>query len=107
MRKLMAVSLFLVLAAGSAFAHAGHIHTYMGTIRSVEGLRGFTIKTPDGDERMIDTAHFTTYTDENGHALKRDAALIPGSRVVVRMNIDGKTASNVKVGAVKADAPKK
>src|SRR5438034_7914918 len=44
MRKLMAVSLFVLLAAGSAFAHAGHIHTYMGTVSMLHGGGGFMIK---------------------------------------------------------------
>jgi len=98
MRRLMAVSLFLLLAAGSAFAHAGHIHTYMGTVSMLHGESGFMIKTTDGKEIMIGTASTTTYTDAGGHAAK-PADVAVGSRVVVKMALDGKTATSVKIGA--------
>jgi hypothetical protein len=39
MKRLAAVSLFLLLAVTSAFAHAGHIHTYMGRVTMLHGAR--------------------------------------------------------------------
>ncbi len=48
MKKLFATSLFLLLAVTSAFAHAGHIHTYMGSVTMLHGDNSFMMKTTDG-----------------------------------------------------------
>jgi hypothetical protein len=98
MRRLMSVSLFLLLAAGSAFAHAGHIHTYMGTVSMLHGQSAFMMTTTDGKTVTVETAKTTTYTDAGGHAAK-PADVVVGTRVVVKMGLDGKTAMSVKIGA--------
>ncbi len=100
MRKLMAVSLFVLLAAGSAFAHAGHIHTYMGTVSMLHGGGGFMIKTTDGKSVRVETAKATSYVNAAGHAAKPSDVIV-GSRVVVKMGLDGKTATSVKIGAAR------
>ena len=94
MKKLIAFALFFV--AVSAFAHAGHMHTYMGTVTMLHGSSGFMIKTTDNHDVTIQTTAATTFTDADNHpAAVTDVAV--GKRVVVKMNVDGKTAASVKL----------
>lgn len=89
---------FLLLAALTTpiFAHAGHAHSYMGTVTMLHGDHAFMIKTVDGKELTIQTSPATTWADAAGHAVKPDALAV-GERVVVKMNVDGKTAASVKM----------
>lgn len=96
MKKLVAVSLFLLLAATSAFAHAGHIHTYMGSVTMLHGDNAFMMKTTDGKDLTIQTSPKTTWLHSDNHAAKQ-SELAVGQRVVVKMMIDGKTAASVKM----------
>jgi hypothetical protein len=98
MKKLLAMSLFLLLAVTSAFAHAGHIHTYMGSVTMLHGDNAFMIKTTDGKDLTIETSPKTTWLRSDNHAAKK-AELIVGTRVVVKMSIDGKTAASVKMSS--------
>jgi hypothetical protein len=95
MKKLMAVALFLI--AASAFAHAGHMHTYMGTVTMLHGDDAFMIKTTDGKDVTIETSPKTEFTTSDGHAAKKGDVTV-GTRVVVKMEMDGKTAASVKIG---------
>src|SRR5260221_12875092 len=56
MRKLMAVSLFLLLAAGSAFAHARHIPAYMRTVSMLHGGGAFMINTAARERASVESA---------------------------------------------------
>jgi hypothetical protein len=86
-----AVALAIVLAfAAAAFAHAGHAHTYMGTVSMLHDDGSFMIKTTDGKDVTIATSPATTYDPAR-------ADLAVGKRVVVKMTLDGKTASSVKM----------
>ena len=98
MKKLVAVSLFLLLAATSAFAHAGHIHTYMGSVTMLHGDSAFMMKTTDGKDLTIQTSPKTTWLDADDHGAKK-SELAVGQRVVVKMTPDGKTADTVKMSA--------
>jgi uncharacterized GH25 family protein len=98
MKKLFAVSLFLLLAAASAFAHAGHIHTYMGSVTMLHGDNAFMMKTTDGKDLTIQTSPKTIWKNAAGHAAKV-SDLAVGTRVVVKMNVDGKTAASVQMSA--------
>src|SRR5437763_13339443 len=98
MKKLVALSLLLLLANTAASAHAGHAHTYMGTVTMLHSSTQFMMKTTDGKDLTIDTTPKTTWQHANGHAAKASALTI-GSRVVVKMNVDGKTATSVKISA--------
>jgi hypothetical protein len=100
MKKLVAVSLFLLLAASSAFAHAGHIHTYMGSVTMLHGDNAFMMKTTDGKDLTIQTSAKTTWLHAGSHAAKQ-SELAVGQRVVVKMMIDGKTAASVTMSAPK------
>jgi hypothetical protein len=98
MKKLVSVSLFLLLAVTSAFAHAGHIHTYMGSVTMLHGDNAFMMKTTDGKDLTIQTSPKTTWLHADDHAAtKSDLAV--GQRVVVKMMMDGKTAGTVKMSA--------
>jgi len=98
MKKLIALSLFVLLVATSAFAHAGHAHTYMGTVTMLHGDSQFMMKTTGGKELTIETTPQTSWQHADGHAAEK-SELVVGSRVVVKMNIDGKTAGSVKMSA--------
>ncbi|HEY4640493.1 MAG TPA: hypothetical protein VII75_04050 [Thermoanaerobaculia bacterium] len=98
MKKLAAVSLFLLLAVTSAFAHAGHIHTYMGSVTMLHGGNAFMMKTTDGKELTIQTSPRTKWLHSDSHAAKQ-SELAVGQRVVVKMMADGRTADTVKVSA--------
>jgi len=80
----------LLLVAAAAFAHAGHAHTYMGTVSMLHDDGSFMIKTTDGKDVTIATSAATTYDPSR-------AGLAVGKRVVVKMTLDGKTASSVKM----------
>jgi hypothetical protein len=95
MKKLFAVTI-LLFAVTSAFAHAGHVHTYMGSVTMLHGESGFMMKTTDGKDLTVQTTPKTTWLRADGHASK-SSELIVGSRVVVKMNVDGKTAASVKM----------
>jgi hypothetical protein len=98
MKKFTAFSLFLLLAVSSAFAHAGHIHNYMGSVTMLHGAGAFMIKTTDGKDLTIETTPKTKWLHSDGHAAK-SSELAVGQRVVVKMRIDGKTADTVKMSA--------
>ena len=98
MKKAFALSIVLLLAVSSAFAHAGHVHTYMGTVTMLHSDTQFMVKTTDGKDLTIDTTPKTTWLHADGHAAKK-SELVVGSRVVVKMNTDGKTAASVKMSA--------
>ena len=94
MKKFAAISLILVLAATIAFAHAGHIHNYMGTVTMLHGDGAFMMKTTDGKDLTIQTSAKTKWLHSDSHAAKR-SELAVGQRVVVKMMTDGKTADTV------------
>src|SRR2546423_5505888 len=94
--KASASAFLLVLLAASAFAHAGHVHTYMGVVSALHGDGSFTMSTMDGRDLAVQTAPATTYEHADGTVAKR-ADLSAGMRVVVKMAVDGKTAASVKM----------
>jgi len=98
MKKRIALSVLLLLASTTAFAHAGHVHTYMGTVTMLHSSTQFMMKTTDGKDLTIDTTPKTSWLHADGHTATM-SELAVGSRVVVKMNIDGKTAASVKMSA--------
>ena len=102
MKNLVAVSVLLLFAAAPAFAHAGHAHSYMGSVTMLHGGGEFMMKTTDGKDLTIKTTDKTKFTHSDNHVAKL-SELAVGMRVVVKMNTDGKTAASVKMSA----APKK
>ena len=100
MKKMLAISLFVLLTAGSVFAHAGHTHTYMGTVTMLHGRTMFMMRTTDGKELTITTTDKTEWLHADGHAAAQ-SDLAVGSRVVVKMNTDGKSAASITMSAPK------
>ena len=98
MKKLAAISLVLLLTVTSAFAHAGHTHTYMGSVTMLHGDDAFMMKTTEGKDLTVQTSKATSWLRADGHAAKR-SDLAVGARVVVKMSVDGKTAASVKLSA--------
>jgi hypothetical protein len=100
MKKLIALSMFLVATTLPLFAHAGHAHTYMGTVTMLHGDHAFMMKTAEGEELMIQTSPKTTWAHQDGHVAQQ-GELALGDRVVVKMTTDGKSAASVKMNAPK------
>jgi hypothetical protein len=98
MKKALATAVVLFLAVTSAFAHAGHAHTYSGTVTTLHSSTEFTIKTIDGKDVTITSTPETAWLHADGHTAEQ-SQLAVGSRVVVKMNTDGKTAATVKMSA--------
>lgn len=96
MKKTFALVVFALIFAASAFAHAGHIHTYMGTLTMLNDGNSFVIKTTAGKDLTIRTSARTAYLHADNHAARR-SELAVGMRVVVKMMKDGKTAATVKM----------
>lgn len=100
MKKQFAISLFLLIAVTGAFAHAGHIHTYMGSVTMLHGDNAFMMKTTDGKDLTIETSPNTTWLHSDNHPANK-SELAVGTPVVVKMSTDGKTAASVKMSAPK------
>lgn len=98
MKRMIAAAVLLFLAATTAFAHAGHAHTYMGSVTMLHSKTEFMMKTTDGKNLTIQTLPTTTWLHSDGHAAN-PSELAVGSRVVVKMNTDAKTAASVKMSA--------
>lgn len=103
MRKLALYSLLLAIAsigALDAFAHAGEVHNYMGTVTAVNGDGSFTLQKTDGTTMQVAVSAKTAYLHADGKAASR-ADLTAGKRVVATISKDGKTASTIKLAAAK------
>ena len=105
MKKQLALLAVVAFLATSAFAHAGHAHTYMGTVTMIHSDSEFMIKTTEGKDVTIRTSAKTTYLHSDDHPANR-SELAVGNRVVVKMNTDGKTAASVKMSSGKKTADK-
>src|SRR3954452_20467044 len=96
MKKLFAVLMMFV--AASVFAHAGHVHSYMGTVTMIHSTTEFMMKTTDEKTLFVRTTDKTLWLTAEVHAATLND-LKAGERVVVKMNVDGKTAASVTIGA--------
>jgi hypothetical protein len=95
MKKLILASLFLLLA-GNAFAHAGHVHTYLGHVTMLHDDGSFMMKTTAGEALAIATNANTVWRHANNRIASK-SELAVGQRVSVRMMKDDKTAASVKM----------
>lgn len=94
-KRIAILSLLFLFTATIAFAHAGEVHTYLGTITKINEDGSFVIKMTNGKERTVRVSKSTTYTHSDGHKAKH-AELAVGLRVSAKISKDGKTALNVK-----------
>lgn len=100
-RRIALFSLLLLLTTTVAFAHAGEVHTYLGTITEMTKDGSFVMKMTNGKERTVLVAKTTTYTHADGHKAK-PSELAVGKRVSAKISKDGKTALDIKLSAKKA-----
>jgi hypothetical protein len=98
MKRITVISLLLLFTATFAFAHAGEVHTYLGTITKINDDGSFVIKMTNGKERTVLVSEDTTYKHADGHPGKQ-AELAVGMRVSAKISKDGKTALSVKFSA--------
>ncbi|MEO8218316.1 MAG: hypothetical protein ABI718_14645 [Acidobacteriota bacterium] len=98
MKRFVAISAFLLLAATSLFAHAGHEHTYMGTVTVINNNTEFVLTTAEEQELTVQTTAETKWRRADGHAAAQ-SELVVGARVVVKMGKDGKSAAEIKIGS--------
>jgi hypothetical protein len=94
LRSLILSSLIL-LAAVTMFGHAGEVHKYMGTVDALHDDGSFMLKKSDGTTMHVAVSAATAYQRANGETARR-AELVTGSRVVVTIGTDGKTATRVR-----------
>ena len=99
--KTIATSALFLLAAFAAFGHAGEVHKYMGTVGAVNDDGSFELKKTDGKSMQVFVSKTTAWLRTDGTAAT-PADLTAGTRVVVTISKDGKTASEVKLGSGKA-----
>ena len=102
MKRISLMSLLLLFVATMAFAHAGEVHTYLGTVTKIEKDGSFVMKMTNGKDRTVLVSKDTTYSHANGNKAQR-AELKVGNRVAAKISKDGKTALNVKFSAAKQD----
>ena len=100
MKRISIVSLLILFTATLLFAHAGEIHTYLGTITQLNADGSFVIEMTNGKARTVLVSKETTYTHADGHKAKR-SELAVGKRVAAKISKDGRTALNVKLAAAK------
>jgi hypothetical protein len=92
----------LVMCAGGAFAHDGHVHKIMGTV-TARDAKHIEVKTPSGENLSIAITPKTTAT--------RDKRKVPlaevqvGRRVVVAIGNgeDPLQAGEIQVGSTRID----
>lgn len=96
MRKLIA-ALFL-LATTSAFAHGGHVHNILGTVKTLEAS-SIVLQKTDGSNVTVVLTDSTKYEMAGQPATSAD--LVAGARVSVHVANDSRTAVTVKIAAPK------
>jgi len=100
MKKTLAISFLLFIAATMAFGHAGEVHSYMGTVTTLHDDGSFMLKTTDGKTMHVQVATTTTWLRADGSAATA-SELEAGARAVVKISKDGKTALSVKMASRK------
>jgi hypothetical protein len=96
MKKLIITAALLTLFTATLLAHAGEVHTYLGTVKSLAGNE-MVITDRDGKEHSVTLTDGTKYWRGSSSASRSDLAT--GLRVSVEIGVDGKSATTVKLGA--------
>lgn len=96
MRKTAALALLLSLVSLAAFAHAGHIHNFLGVVKSVSGDQ--LVITSRAGQQMTFVLTDKTVLLRDGKTASR-ADLVNGVRVAIHVADDGKTATEIKLGS--------
>ena len=97
MKRFLALALLFVslLGAATAFAHGGHQHQFLGTVKSLTDAELVITTTAGKDAEFVMTS--TTAVTREGAPVAR-TELTSGRRVAVYVANDGKTAVSVRVG---------
>lgn len=99
MKKLIVSLCALFLITPMLLAHAGHKHkTIMGTIQSIDATH-IDLKTRFGKKVTVPLAKDTMFM--RGEAMAKASEAKPGTRVVIVLGEDDKTAAHVKLGTAK------
>ena len=93
---------FLMFCAGSAFAHDGHVHRIMGTVKARDA-KHLEVKTPSGEGLSIAITTKTTATREKRKVPLGEVQV--GRRVVVDIGNgeDPLKAGVIQVGATRIE----
>lgn len=96
MRKAAALALILSFVSLAAFAHAGHIHNFLGVVKSASADQ-LVITSRAGQQMAFNLTNRTVYLRDGKSAARID--LVRGLRVAVHVADDGKTATEIKLGS--------
>jgi hypothetical protein len=94
MRRAIILAVSLVIISTTAFAHGGHKHAFLGTVKAVSADQ-LTIETKDGTPASFTLTGKTEYVRDGKSARRED--LTAGLRVSVHVADDGKTATSIKL----------
>jgi hypothetical protein len=94
LHRILVLTIVALAIASSAFAHGGHKHQFLGTVKAVQSDQ-LVVTTTDDKEVTFTLIGGTTYTKGASPATKAD--LQAGVRVSVHVQDDGKTATAVKI----------
>ena len=94
MRKAIILAVSLIILSTAAFAHGGHKHAFLGTVKAVSADQ-LTIETKEGQPATFTLTGKTEYLRDGKAAHRED--LTAGLRVSVHVADDGKTATSVKL----------
>ena len=101
LKRQIALTLLMLFGVTTLlFGHAGEVHTYMGTVTTLQKDGSFVIKMTDGKDFHVHVARTTAYLRADGKAATA-TDLKAGSRVVVKIAKDGKTALSVRIAQKK------
>ena len=95
MRRIMTAAALVAAITTTTLAHNGHIHNFLGTVKSVDESH-VVIITPDAKDIAFVLTPKTAYTREGKPASRSD--LRSGLRVAVHVDEDGKTVTSIKIG---------
>lgn len=98
LHRLISISVLSLVLAASAFAHGGHKHQFLGTVKAVNENQ-LVVTTTDQEEVAFTLTGKTKFSRGTAAASKADLAA--GVRVSVYVENDGKTARTVKIAAAK------
>ena len=95
MRRILTAAMLVAAIATTALAHNGHIHNFLGTVKSVDESN-LVITTTDAKDAAFVLTPKTAYSRDGKPANRTD--LRSGLRVAVRVDEDGKTVTSIKIG---------
>ncbi len=95
MRRPLIAVLFAVFIAAAAYAHNGHIHNFLGTVKSVQGNNLTVVSTAAKEMHFVLTPKTAYQQDDKASSVDK---LTPGTRVAVHVDEDGRTVTLVRIG---------